>query len=571
MVAQPNIQYDPNNPPDAIVSSTTYRPDIGMASAALNAVLNREMPDLKSEEMLYDPSIKRSMPEGWERLSTREQVPGFANKLVNETVAQLKGDINRAVTTSTGFTPYVLEKPAYFIFPVETPFLARTPRMVGEGTDIQHWKSVLSMFYYGGVNSGPFGQTNLGGTSDGGTSLQGPVYNLQSYQASYQTIAEYNTVTFQSQWRSRALEGDLLARMKANLIYTLKLQEENWLLNGAANLWAPAKPLLTASTSGGNITGSPTTFWVQITAVNSNGESLPSTAASVSMGSTSTGSITITFSGVINATSYNVYVGTGSTQPVNSSMFISITADITGGLPQQPTDYIGSMSISCVLVTNPTSGAHPPATNTATVGLNLFNGSQALCYLNPNTGGNPSVGEQGMTSVIIQPAASTGLLALQDFQLLFRKMYSQARARPSVVYVSPVEAVTLDNLVGTASNFRIIAEKGSAGEIANVTAGVKVRSILNQVTGEEVEVCTLPFLPQGTIMAGSYSLPFPAPDIKDPPFVVMVNQDYMAVDYPPTQANPQTWGFGYFTDETLVNRFLGGWGLINGIQPPVGV
>jgi hypothetical protein len=126
-------------------------------------------------------------------------------------------------------------------------------------------------------------------------------------------------------------------------------------------------------------------------------------------------------------------------------------------------------------------------------------------------------------------------------------------------------------LVGTASNFRIIAEKGSAGEIANVTAGVKVRSILNQVTGEEVEVCTLPFLPQGTIMAGSYSLPFPAPDIKDPPFVVMVNQDYMAVDYPPTQANPQTWGFGYFTDETLVNRFLGGWGLINGIQPPVGV
>jgi hypothetical protein len=406
MVAQPNIQYDPNNPPDAIVSSTTYRPDIGMASAALNAVLNREMPDLKSEEMLYDPSIKRSMPEGWERLSTREQVPGFANKLVNETVAQLKGDINRAVTTSTGFTPYVLEKPAYFIFPVETPFLARTPRMVGEGTDIQHWKSVLSMFYYGGVNSGPFGQTNLGGTSDGGTSLQGPVYNLQSYQASYQTIAEYNTVTFQSQWRSRALEGDLLARMKANLIYTLKLQEENWLLNGAANLWAPAKPLLTASTSGGNITGSPTTFWVQITAVNSNGESLPSTAASVSMGSTSTGSITITFSGVINATSYNVYVGTGSTQPVNSSMFISITADITGGLPQQPTDYIGSMSISCVLVTNPTSGAHPPATNTATVGLNLFNGSQALCYLNPNTGGNPSVGEQGMTSVIIQPAAS---------------------------------------------------------------------------------------------------------------------------------------------------------------------
>ena len=572
MVALPNVQYDPNNPPDFITNTTSYRPDIGMASAALNQTLNREMPPHGSEEMLYDPSIKRSMPEGWEKLVSRDGVNQFANKLVNETVAQLKGDINRAVTTSTGFQPYVLEKPAYFIFPVETPFLARTPRMVGAGTDIEHWKSVLSMFFYGGVNAGPFGQTNLGGTTDGGTSLQGPVYNLQNYQSSYQTIAQYNSVTFQSQWRSRALEGDLLARMKANLIYTLKLQEENWLLNGAVKLWAPAKPLLTAATTGGNITGSPTTFWIQITAVNGNGESLPSTAASVVLGSTSTGAITINFSGVINATSYNVYIGTGSTQPTNSNMFIGVAADFSpANVPTQPTDYIGSMAVSTILVTKPTTGANPPVANTATVSQNLFDGVQSLCYLNPNTGANPSVGEQGMTSVIVQPAAGTGLLAIQDFQFLFRKMYSQARADPSVVFVSPVEAVTLDNLVGTSSNFRILAEKQSAGEIASVTAGVKVRYILNQVTGREVEVCTLPFLPQGTVIALSYSLPFPAPDITDPPFRVMVNQDYTAVDYPPTQANPTTWGFGYFVDETLVSQYQGGIGILTGIQPPVGV
>jgi len=163
------------------------------ASAAMNAVLNRPLP--APGTLLYDPEEKRSLdPEGFQPVLQRSQVPQFASRLTRETVAQLKGDINRAVTQATGFQPYVLETPAKFVFPVEAPFAALAPRMVGKGTDIEHWKSVLSMFFYGGINSGPFGQTNLGGTTDGGTTLQGPVYNLQNYQSTYQTIAEYNSV-----------------------------------------------------------------------------------------------------------------------------------------------------------------------------------------------------------------------------------------------------------------------------------------------------------------------------------------------------------------------------------------
>ena len=233
------------------------------------------------------------------------------------------------------------------------------------------------------------------------------------------------------------------------------------------------------------------------------------------------------------------------------------------------------MSITAAISVNSTSGTAYSTTvtngNTASVNTNLFDGALSLCYLNPNAGTGLSVGEQGMTSVAVSPNATTGLLAIQDLQFLFRKMYSQARADPSHVFVSPVEAVTIDNLVGTSSNFRIIGEANSAGSINNITAGQKVTKILNQVTGSYVDVVTLPFLPQGTIMAGSFSIPFPAPTVTDAPFRVMVNQDYTAVDYPPTQANPQTWGFGYFVDETLVNQYQGGWGVIQGIQPAAGV
>src|SRR5581483_10180728 len=192
--------------------------------------------------------------------------------------------------------------------------------------------------------------SHWGGVTDGGTTIDSPVYVLNPYQSTYQTIAQCNRVTFQSQWRSRALEGDMLARRKVELVYALKLQEENWIINGASKLWRPAKPLLTGSTSGGNLAGS-TTYWVQITAVNGGGETTPSAAASVTLGSTSTGSITILFAGVIGATSYNVYLGTGSTQPTNSNMFIAVSADFSpSGLPQQPADYIGSLSISALMV-----------------------------------------------------------------------------------------------------------------------------------------------------------------------------------------------------------------------------
>ncbi len=366
--------------------------------------------------------------------------------------------------------------------------------------------------------------------------------------------------------------------MKANLIYALKLQEENWLINGAAKCWAPA-PALLAGAAAPVGTFAAATYWVLVTATNAAGETLAlggSTAVASKVALTLNQSMNVTFSGVPWATSYDIYIGTGATQPANSAMWKTVAGNYTGGAkPVQPTDYIGSMSITANILVNSTSGTAYSTTvtagNLATVPLNLFDGAVSLCYLNPNTGGNPSVGEQGMTSVIIQPAATSGLLALQDIQFLFRKAYSQARSNPSHLFVSPVEGVTIDNLVGTASNFRIIAEPTSAGSIGNLVAGQKVRKILNQVTGTEVDVVTLPFLPQGTIMAGSYSIPFPAPDITDPPFRVMVNQDYTAVDYPPSQQSPQTWGFGYFLDETLVNQYQGGWSVISGIQPAAGV
>jgi len=520
--------------------------------------LNRYKPG----EMLDTPDTVRSSGG----IVSRDQLSSFMSKMTADTLAQTNADIERAISTSTGFTPYVLETPSIRIYPTEAPFAQMIPRVVGRGTDVEHWKSVLSLFLNGGINTGPFGQVGLGGTTDGGTTMNPFIYNVQPFQATYQTIFQPQTQTFQSQWRSRALEGDLMARAKLDTLYALKLQEENWLINGTSSLHVPPQPLLVASATGGSLATA--TYWVQVTAVNGSGETTPSAIASVSV-TGATGSIALTFQGQPFATSYNVYIGSGVTQPTNANMFIAVAGDyLPAALPGQPTDYVGNMSVTAVIAVKPTTGANPPASNTATVGTNLFNGAIALCYANPNPLSAPSVGEQGMTSIVIQPAASTGLMVLTDLFRLFRLMYGQARANPSHLFVSPIEGETLAALIGTASNFRVMTSP-TKGNVDKLVYGQSVGSILNPVTQTYVEVVTLPYMPQGQILAGSFNVPFPLPSgVSDPPFRVSVNQDYTYVEYPPTIANPQQWGWAYLVDEVLINQYQGGWGLLNGIVPP---
>jgi len=512
----------------------------------------------KSGHILQTPEIVRSAGA-----VSRDQLGSLLNKLNAETVANTQASIQRAISTSTGFTPYVLETPSIRIYPTEAPFTQLIPRVVGRGTDIEHWKSVLSIFFYNSINSGPFGQTNWGSTTDGGTTLNTFAYNVQSYQTTYQTIFQPQTQTFQSQWRSRALEGDLMARAKMDTLYALKLQEENWLLNAATQLFTPPPPVLVGNATGGNLAAG--TFYVCYTATNGAGESTPSSIVPVVVGGSGSGSVTMTFFTQPQATGYKFYMGTAS-----NALHVMVAADFSpSGIPVQPVDYIGTGIVTATIVTAPTTGAAQPSSNTATIS-GQFDGALSLCYKNPNGLTAPSVGEQGMTSVIVQPAASTGLLALQDFNHLFRVMYSQARANPSHLFVSPIESETLATLLGTSSNYRFVTEP-TEPNLSNLVVGTNVSKVLNPVTNTYVQVVTVPYLPQGTIIAGSFSVPFPLPSgVSDPPFRVMVNQDYTYAEYPPTIANPQQWGWAYLVDECLVNQWQGGWGLINGIVPPTG-
>jgi hypothetical protein len=61
------------------------------------------------------------------------------------------------------------------------------------------------------------------------------------------------------------------------------------------------------------------------------------------------------------------------------------------------------------------------------------------------------------------------------------------------------------------------------------------------------------------------NLPFPVAEIEKPPLRVEYNRDLWAVEYPPDQSHPTQWAYTAFGNETVVNQYLGGCGIINGI------
>lgn len=487
-------------------------------------------------------------------------------------VRNSQGNVNRSgVNVATGYIGYDLKTPAATLVPYMTPLLNMTPREMGVGVDVHNWKAIVDLF--GG--NGP--QSFAGGVADGGS----PNFLSRSVTAlsnTFQTIGAQDSLTFQAEWRGRQLEGDMRAMLAAQLLYGLKLVEEYNLINWSDLLWTPPPMLISATNSGGTITNAVNgTMWFRVTAVNANGETLGTSLQSITIPGT-TSSITLTIFTVPNATKYNIYAAqnTGSTPADGATWLQSPVATYFGSASalNQPASFSTGSFTATMTAPPATSGtAYSSVTgagNTAKVqkdgsgNILSYRGLQSLIYANVGSGIVNGTG--GIKTNVIQPAATTGYLALADLQQLFLNMFNASRADPDVIFISPQDGLSINNLVASNGETRVVVDGSNpGGGQANLTAGFKVTAVLNQVTQSLVKIVPLPFLPQGTIVAASFRFPYPIAGFSKNPIRVITNREYYGVEYPPTLANPTQWGMGDFVDETLCCEFLGGLGIINGI------
>lgn len=496
--------------------------------------------------------------------------------ITDDTIALIKlahAQATRAgITTSTGLTGYLLEAPAKAIVPVITPLRNMIPRRQGKGAPNVNWKAITS-----------FDTNRSLGTVNEGAVPSVVNYNVVNMQNTFATLALSNSVSFQAQWRGRMLEGDVRARRTAELLYQLMTVEERWILTASQKLMMPPTPLVTAAATGGSIAAG--TYWVQVTATNANGETLPSAMAAASSANfgvvTTTGTtsaLTITIFTVPNAANYNIYIGSGTTPPVNSAMYKQ--TGISGSNAPQPSfnSAVSLVSggsatsaetagpiVALTLITAPvTSGANPPAASTAstsidsTTGLiNIWDGLMAQAINNAANGGS-------LGSIVMRPASSAGTFALNDLDALLLQMYAQSAADPDLLIVNPIDSARITNLQLSANQTRFVIEANSP-EQHSLVANYRVTHYLNKSTGKAIPIVEDRYCPVGVVIFAPLRMPFPVAEMQNT-LELETNQEYWGVDFAITSSQYQ---FADYVESTLKVYFLGGLGMLWGCVPSV--
>lgn len=465
----------------------------------------------------------------------------------------VKGEITRDqafVGNNANFTGYYLEPAAKYVIPQYTPLRNMLPRLPGPGIDTINWRAITD--YFGG--SGPSVATAALQQQSTPSSLSYVWVNASNV---FKMLALKDVVTFEAEIYGRSFEGDVRAAVAAKLIPALMLEEEMWLINSGQKLWSPAPVFnLSTATTGGTIAAA--TNWIIVTAVNANGETLafgglsptgPVTTSGtapiqsiVTTGSTST--VTFSIPRVPSATKYNVYVGTGASQPATSAFWLqSATTQFGGANALNDTGGFGQGFITVTataawatsgtaystLASNSAIVVKSTDPNTSNLPL-TYDGIQSLIML--NSAAASTAGVQGETPLVRQPVAASGALALSDIDSLLEAMYLNAHADPELLLVGVKDHKKLSNLVAAGTNFRVTQQMEPQG-LSNLIASQRVTKYINQTTGRLMDVVMLPYLTQGTIIPASLTLPFPVSAITRPPLRVEYNREMWAVEYPP--------------------------------------
>lgn len=479
------------------------------------------------------------------------------------------------IGNNADWTGYYLEPLAKFVVPFDTPVRNMLPRTPSVGIDVENWRAITDVFGGSGPSLGSFILAQQ-------TAPQKASYTWANKSNVLRQLAFSDVVTMESELYGRMFEPDVRAKVASKLAPSLMLGQEVAYINGAQNLWAPPPSNApTTATSGGTITAA--TYWIITTAVNAQGETLafggssPTALTQATTGSTST--ISFNIMRVPNATSYNVYVGSGSTQPANSAMwrqsattqfggasalndpggfasgYFTVTA--TAAFATSGTAYSTVVTAGNTAIAFTSGGGGTPANQPL-----MFDGLQALVYLNSGTLSTAGVG--GETAAVKRVADTGGALAKTDIDIWLEAMYLNSRANPECLLCSVKDHKALSNIITTSTNYRVNVQPTGPAQ-SDLVGGGRATKWINQTTGRLMDIIMVPYLMQGTIMALSLTLPFQVAEIDKPPLRVSTNREMWALEYPPDQSHPTQWLYGAYTSETVVSQYLGGLGCLTGI------
>jgi len=451
-------------------------------------------------------------------------------------VSLAKDAVTQGYTNATGITGIDLEAPSKSLFPVLSPLRNEIPRTKAPiGSKSAQWKGIM------GINT-----TNARATTGFGFAGNTLSTSEKDFSSPYKIIALGDTVQYDAQIQAQGYQ-DLRATAGVNTLYALMEQEEIVLMGGQNfSLGTPVTPTLVNAATGGTIGA--ITLGVAVCARTMQGyydgqSSLPSVAASVGPLSGSTNAVTATANYVKGACLYDWYVGvSGSTLYYYGSTTVNII--VLNHTPASASATTGIIYGGAAMPGYYTAlGVFTPTTNSAMVttggdssdDLNAYNGIIATLagdYLNGQFVQNGTGTNGGAYLNSLNGAAMTGNNGtINEIDAALMYLWNNARVTPTKILMNATDRINASNkMVASGGAFTMYAPD-AIGERQNVIGGQIVSSYVNKaMNGVSIPIEVHPFLPQGTILGLTESLPYPNNKVSNV-MEVETQLEYQQIEY----------------------------------------
>jgi hypothetical protein len=490
----------------------------------------------------------------------------FSHPLVKAVGRQL---IKAGLTSSTGFNFYDLRGPAYFIFPLLTPFIQSIPRTgrvnAGVGT-AAHWKATRnpnSTFVYAGVLEG---QRNATATP-----------NEIDYLATYKELGMEGGETFTAQFAGEGYTDNLADEHFRNLA-RLRLQEEMITLWGnsgtaAGNLGyalgqTPNVTQTLVTTTAGTLgTGSNVvSCCIAITPMGMNPGGQAGYAAPPSV----SGSLTPSYSRT-NADGTTTTVACGLAQVSNVAAVTTTTGTqqkVTLSVPavKGAAGYAWFWGINVSAATSncklgaitawPNYTVAGVAAGTQLANLTAFgtdNSYQATDFDGIGTYAFQNGLWTDMNGGSFTPAGN-GQVAEIESDLAY--LWTNFQAQPDAIWVSADVKAALESTIifsSTGNNsymFQVSQMEQQTGILGGfIITGYKSKYSMNLSGGDTIPIRIHPMFPQGTMLYDISKNPYQHSRI---PAVrtFLTQKDYYAIEWPIVS---RQWTFGTYVQEVLAH------------------
>lgn len=459
--------------------------------------------------------------------------------------------VEKAISTGSGLVAFDLQAPAKNLYPVNTPFLKRIPRVGGGVGTATNWKAVNALTGSGFDNTGWVPEGQRAGQMS---------YTTSSKSAAYATLGEEDQATWEAVSAGRTFE-DVRATMTMRLIQKTKLKEESAIIfgNGSLQLGTPATPTLAAGGSGGTLPGAPTTYSVFVVALTMEGFRNSSLAGGVATSKTVTGADGKTFT--VNGGSSNKSVAATqavtlgqilscSVTPIQGAVAYAWFVGTAGNEKLEKITTINSVTFSAPLLGTGQAATAVTADCSTNSQLGAFDGllTTALkagsgAYIN-----SLATGTAGTGTVL----TASGKGSVNEIDAMFQGMWDTSQVSPTLLACNSqqLKDITTKVLSNGSAPLLQYFQDPKAGEY-KLTAGGTIEFYYNPFLngGMRVPIVIHPQIAPGTILAWCDDLPMQYQSNEVPNVVEMkVRRDYYQVDWAPTTRADMS---GVYVEEVL--------------------